>query len=165
MPHEVCEKYLSYEIHYTNTNTSVADSEFKDADFFLSQLQNKSDFNNGCNETIINITVIRSLQRLDEEVIVNYNVTVGVNEANRTNYASLDRATGEKIEKCFNTLTNHILSPPAVEKFRLSFELPNVSSDTFRGELDDFYTTNRQCEERILSCPPGSEEINKLCGR
>ena len=161
MPHEVCEKYLSYEIHYTNANTSVADSEFKDADFFLSQLQNKSDFNNGCNETIINITVIRSLQRLDEKVIINYNVTVGVNEENRTNYASLDLATGKKIEECFNTL-NDILSPPAVKKFRLSFELPNVS---FRGALDDFYRTNRLCDVRILSCPPGSEEINKLCGR
>lgn len=165
MPHEVCEKYLSYEIHYTNANTSVADSVFKDADFFLSQLQNKNEFNNGCNETIINITVIRSLQRLDDEVIVNYNVTVGVNQANRTNYAALDRATGKNIDKCFNTLKDKILSPPAVQKFRLSFELPNVSSDTFRGKLDDFYRTNRMCEKKILSCPLGSEEINNLCGR
>ena len=148
-----------------SVNTTVDDDVFKDKDFFLSQLQSDINFHRGCSEPIINIVVIRSLRHSKEEVDVYYNVTVGVKEENRTNYAALDLTIGKKIENCFEKLTENILSPPSSDNFTLRFELPDISSSEPRGLLDDFLETNLDCHERILFCPSGSEEINKRCGR
>lgn len=146
-------------------NTTVDDDVFKDTDFFLSQLRNAEDFYKGCNESIVNILVTRTLRHSIGEVDVYYNITVGVKEENRTDYAALDPTTGQKIETCFETITNDILSSSSAEDFREHFQLPNISDHKPDGHLNDFVQTNPDCFATLLLCPFGSEEINNSCGK
>ena len=146
-----------------DVNTTVGNSTFKEADFMLRMLRENSDYNKYCNDTILNVSAHRTINRPGETFIVNYRVVIGIKEEHQSNYSRLTATTGEKIDLCFHALSGIIQDRLRSLPSRFALE---ISGKTFRPieyKLYDQYQPD-SCSKEIKSCPVGSTELHKMCG-
>jgi hypothetical protein len=163
VPFQVCEKYIDYLVSYT-FNSTVNNSVFKDTEDTLSLLHDRLEATNSleCNDPI-NLMITRTLRNdsaSNEEyvIITNYTITIGIKEVYWSNYSVLN-SVRVKIEQCSGQVVSILGS------FESGLAL-NISGKIFEAEFLNIYDNrkNQYCDERHYGCPPGSKEVNMICG-
>ena len=167
VPFKVCEKYVDYLVNYT-FNSTVNNSVFKDAeDTLYALLRGQLEETNSpeCNDPI-NLTITRTLRNdsaSNEEYVItaNYTITIGIKEVYWSNYSVLN-SIRRKTEDCSDHIVKDIFKTGSFE----SVLALNISGKISKVELDtiDEQRKNQYCDSNHYKCPPGSKEVNMMCG-
>ena len=138
---------------------------FKGSKFVLSLLRPHFT-NSSCNDSLIRVRVNRTLSQQTETHLTtaNYTISIGVKEEYRRNYSILTKSTGTKIDQCYDTIINDVITKNRT-RFILYFAL-NISGDRLipRDHFLHEPTQNTFCDEDIIMCPQESTNVAQMCG-
>ncbi|XP_028404316.1 tyrosine-protein kinase abl-1-like isoform X2 [Dendronephthya gigantea] len=163
VPDKICQRKIVHQMDYKFNSTLNDTTIFKGSEFFLSLLLPHFT-NSGCNDSLIRVTVNRTLVQQTKSshlVIANYTILIEVKEEYRLNSSILSGSTGKKIDKCYDT----IIDDAILEERFLSYFALNISGD--RLKLNYYFvhepTQNLKCKDGMILCPDGSTNVAQMC--
>ena len=136
----------------------------------LSKVENSTQYSSECDDSILNVTVTRTLDHQSEDngtygTNAHYEVAIRVKEIYRYNYSVLANTIEDKIEDCYEEIQRNILKlrlQPILDDFA-----PTISGKIVESKLDPIndQRTNNQCKRpHYFACPSGSQQVNMICG-
>ena len=163
VPYQSCQLSVSLEILY-NTTVSISDSMFTDVEHVRRLLWNFSSVQSQCNHSKLLVTPERIINRLQEnkQIMVYYNITVGVKKRYRYNFSIL-KDLRKNVEDCYYAMDKDLQD--LIDSTALTNVLTlNISGSplNFSGPLRHDRST---CEFQEPRCPARSVEENRTCGR